>query len=43
MRSEEAAAKNIKNLEDLDKVYPGLPEDMREFFRIYKVYSIEIS
>ena len=37
MRSEEAAAKNIQNLEDLENAYPGLPGDMREFFRLYKV------
>ena len=38
MRSEEAAEKNITNLEDLERVYPGLPADMREFFRLYKVF-----
>ena len=37
MRSKEAAAKNIQNLEDLENAYPGLPGDMREFFRLYKV------
>jgi hypothetical protein len=37
MRSDEARDKKIGSLEDLERLYPGLPEDMREFFRLYKV------
>ncbi len=37
MRSEEAKEKKIENIEDLAFTYPGLPEDVRQFFRIYKV------
>jgi hypothetical protein len=37
MRSDEARDKKIGSLEDLERMYPGLPEDMREFFRLYKV------
>ncbi len=37
MRSDEAREKKIGSLEDLERMYPGLPEDMREFFRLYKV------
>jgi hypothetical protein len=37
MRSDEARDKKIGSLDDLEQLYPGLPEDMREFFRLYKV------
>ena len=33
----EAAEKNVETMEDMMADYPGLPQSVRKFFRIYKV------
>ena len=35
--AEEAAARDIRSLEDLDTEFPGLTAAVRRFFRVYKV------
>ena len=39
INAEEAKAHNINNLEDLNTLYPGIVDEVRTFFRVYKVPS----
>ena len=37
INSKEADERNLKNLEDLDREFPGMKETVRSFFRLYKI------
>lgn len=39
MNLEEARKRNIENVNDLNRMHPGLPDTIRNYFKIYKVPS----